>query len=163
MNLAVSLETPDKIALLRSILGLPLFTEKKLHRITVDAREKKVTLDWFDKWVATCKQTIFLYWDENEEDFIIFDQDGMVKIIVSQFQGDAHTLLTLLSPLPWTLATFKTIHDTWRKSDNMYRSRGFGDLHFSHGWGCAFKGEGHQRLVSRRWLEFWTLVFPYWR
>ena len=30
----------------------------------------------------------------------------------------------------------------------------------SLGWGCAFKGAGHNRLVSRRWLDFgpWRLI-----
>src|SRR5262245_38577060 len=37
---------------------------------------------------------------------------------------------------------------------------GFSDLHFPLGWACAFRGEGHDRLVSRRWLEFgpWRLL-----
>jgi hypothetical protein len=30
---------------------------------------------------------------------------------------------------------------------------GFADTYGSHGWGVFFKGEGHRRLVSRRWLE----------
>ena len=30
---------------------------------------------------------------------------------------------------------------------------GFADLHHPHGWACAFKGKGFERLVSRRWLE----------
>lgn len=36
----------------------------------------------------------------------------------------------------------------------------FGDGHYGHGWGCAFKGDGHRNLVSRRWLEHgpWQLV-----
>jgi len=29
-----------------------------------------------------------------------------------------------------------------------------------HGWGCMFRGPGHDRLVSRRWLEFgpWRVI-----
>lgn len=29
----------------------------------------------------------------------------------------------------------------------------FGLGHVTHGWACAFRGNGHQRLVSRRWLD----------
>ncbi|AFZ22683.1 hypothetical protein Cylst_0321 [Cylindrospermum stagnale PCC 7417] len=160
MNLSVSLAGSDKMALLRSVQDLPSFKEKKPNQIIVDDREKKVTLDWFDKWAVTCKRDIILYWGDNEEEFIIFDQIGMVKAGIHQFPRDAQTVLTLLSSLPWTVAAFRNIHDNWFAPDNRYRGTGFGNLHFSHGWGCAFKGEGHQRLVSRRWLEFgpWRLL-----
>lgn len=39
------------------------------------------------------------------------------------------------------------MHDEW------YRAPGFGDGHVSLGWAAAFKGAGHDRLVSRRWLD----------
>lgn len=40
----------------------------------------------------------------------------------------------------------------WIAAD--YRRWSFSRSHIDHGWGCAFRGAGHDRLVSRRWLEF---------
>jgi hypothetical protein len=63
-------------------------------------------------------------------------------------------VLALLAGLPFTTASFSTIHPEWGKGDAPYTSPGFGDLHYAHGWACAFRGAGHSRLVSRRWLDF---------
>ncbi len=45
-----------------------------------------------------------------------------------------------------------TFLDQWIEAD--YRRWGFGRRMIDHGWGCAFRGAGHDRLVSRRWLDF---------
>jgi hypothetical protein len=54
------------------------------------------------------------------------------------------------------LGTF--FHETWLSAD--YPRWGFGHCHLNHGWGCAFRGTGHDRLVSRRWLDFgpWRVI-----
>lgn len=48
--------------------------------------------------------------------------------------------------------------DEWDAAD--YRRWGFGRSMIDHGWGCAFRGKGHDRLVSRRWLDFgpWRVI-----
>ncbi|MEZ4400195.1 MAG: hypothetical protein R3B06_09260 [Kofleriaceae bacterium] len=48
--------------------------------------------------------------------------------------------------------------DEWLDAD--YPRWGFDRSHIDHGWGCAFRGAGHDRLVSRRWLDFgpWRVV-----
>ena len=48
------------------------------------------------------------------------------------------TLLDQLSP--------KSVEEDYEKTS-------FGEGHLPHGWASAFKGKGHDRLVSRRWLE----------
>lgn len=48
--------------------------------------------------------------------------------------------------------------DEWLAAD--YERWGFGRSHIDNGWGCAFRGRGHDRLVSRRWLDFgpWRVI-----
>ncbi len=61
--------------------------------------------------------------------------------------------------LPFEIATFATtLEQAWIDAD--YPRWGFGRTHRSHGWGCAFRGAGHDRLVSRRWLDFgpWRVI-----
>ena len=41
---------------------------------------------------------------------------------------------------------------TWIAAD--YPRTGFGRSTITHGWGCMFRGAGHDRLASRRWLDF---------
>ncbi|MGZ5967955.1 MAG: hypothetical protein ACXWUG_14720 [Polyangiales bacterium] len=53
-----------------------------------------------------------------------------------------------LHDVPFELASFARIHD-WPG----YDAPGFSDGHYPHGWACAFRGEGHRRLVSQRWLD----------
>jgi hypothetical protein len=56
-------------------------------------------------------------------------------------------ILEILAQLPFEVAAFDAIFDEW------YQAPGFGDGHVSLGWAAAFKGAGHERLVSRRWLD----------
>ena len=64
-----------------------------------------------------------------------------------------------LEPLPFELCSIGTLwSEAWIDVD--YPTWGFGRSHLSHGWGCAFRGAGHDRLVSRRWLDFgpWRVI-----
>ncbi len=42
--------------------------------------------------------------------------------------------------------------DEWIAAD--YERWAFSRGHIAHGWGCVFRGAGHDYLVSRRWLDF---------
>ena len=67
--------------------------------------------------------------------------------------------LTWIERLPFEVCSLGTIFpDEWLKLD--VENFGFGKMHCLHGWGCAFRGKGHDRLVSRRWLDFgpWRVV-----
>lgn len=68
--------------------------------------------------------------------------------------------LRLLETAPFEVASFDTLHEEWSTIAKTYRPPSFSRNHFPHGWGCSFKGAGHERLVSRRWLEFgpWRLI-----
>jgi hypothetical protein len=67
--------------------------------------------------------------------------------------------LRWIEVLPFEVCSLGTIFpDEWLKLD--VDTFGFGRGHYAHGWGCAFRGAGHNRLVSRRWLEFgpWRIL-----
>ena len=65
----------------------------------------------------------------------------------------------LLSDLPFTVASLSSYAEVW-ESEHGYTPPSFADGHPPHGWACAFRGDGHQRLVSRRWLDHgpWELI-----
>lgn len=65
---------------------------------------------------------------------------------------NAEEVLALIEPLPFSVASFGTVFLKW--GDIEHDSHGFANTHAPLGWGCAFKGAGHERLVSRRWLDY---------
>jgi hypothetical protein len=62
-------------------------------------------------------------------------------------------VLALIEQVPFTVVSFGEVFpDEWRDTER--DTFGFANGHTRLGWGCAFKGAGHDRLVSRRWLDF---------
>jgi hypothetical protein len=67
--------------------------------------------------------------------------------------------VALLEQLPFEVCSLGTVWpDEWAKLVDDPIS--FGGAHLVHGWGCAFRGAGHERLVSRRWLDHgpWCVI-----
>jgi hypothetical protein len=69
-------------------------------------------------------------------------------------------VISLLADVPFEIASFASLHPWAEDNGDRYFAGSFGDLHCMHGWACAFRGRGHDRLVSRRWLDHgpWTLI-----
>jgi hypothetical protein len=64
----------------------------------------------------------------------------------------AEEVLQRLANVPFELGSFRTVWPVeWSAVDA--NLPGFGNKHGSLGWACAFRGGGHGRLVSRRWLD----------
>ncbi|MBX3251955.1 MAG: hypothetical protein KF901_32555 [Myxococcales bacterium] len=72
---------------------------------------------------------------------------------------DAH----LLSQLDFLYASFGTRYPEWdeHKGPLWYERGGTGAGHWGLGWGFALQGEGHEHLVSRRWLDHgpWRVTY----
>jgi hypothetical protein len=67
--------------------------------------------------------------------------------------------LAIIEPLPFEICALGAVFfDEWIKAD--YERWSFSRSHIDHGWACAFRGAGHDRLVSRRWLDFgpWRVI-----
>jgi len=74
------------------------------------------------------------------------------------FQGP--TSLQFLASLPFTEASFRMIHREWGSEQALDQAlnKGVDEVCYSLDfppatWALAFQGEGHKRVVSRRWLE----------
>jgi hypothetical protein len=67
--------------------------------------------------------------------------------------------IPLIEPFPFEICALGSVFfDQWLAAE--YHQWGFASGHVPHGWGCMFRGAGHDRLVSRRWLDFgpWRVV-----
>lgn len=67
--------------------------------------------------------------------------------------GSATSQRVAVETLPFELAALTSPHrEKWGPAGKQLW--GFARSHVDHGWACAFRGAGHDRLVSRRWLDF---------
>ncbi len=67
--------------------------------------------------------------------------------------------LAVVDDLPFEVCAFGAVFfDEWIAAN--YERTSFSRSHIHHGWACAFRGKGHDRLVSRRWLDFgpWRVI-----
>lgn len=80
----------------------------------------------------------------------------VVKLVRPGYALEVAALVEKLAIVPFHLAAFRAIFPEWLvpQSPAAPPHFGFADGHYFHGWACAFRGDGHDRLVSRRWLPY---------
>jgi hypothetical protein len=121
--------------------------------ITVEGRTRKVSKDWREKVRGKVKTLMEVEWETGR---IIFTANRVVVLRVRNYEIVPKKILEFASKVPFTIASTGTVHRSWTNGElgEKYNAPSFADGHWPHGWACFFKGEGHKRLVSRRWLEF---------
>ena len=166
VDLNISFSSLDPIELMKAICRDLEPFNKRLPTVSGDwFEEYEETEDWIDKIIPKHEHKIRADWgdaleDEYNEGWISYRPNGkMVKVQISDYElTDAQSVIEMLAPLPWTVASFTAIYNdgVWEE----YPYWGFGNDHYLPGWACAFKGSGHNCLVSRRWLEHhpWYLI-----
>lgn len=150
---------PDLAAIGARIAQWPWFVEPPAY-LEIDDRERKATPAWREQLVAT-EDEATADWDRSasEADSKVLTlvqrtraRNGIVLAAAPAAFTKAEEVLALLEDLPFEVASFRTVWPVeWKKLDAP--RVGFGQQHAVHGWACAFRGAGHDRLVSRRWLD----------
>jgi hypothetical protein len=160
VDLHVSIEGLDLLLILSSVYELEIFNKEKPDEFVVDDSDVRFTSTWINRYAAKCKRSVALYWGESYERFISLSEGCVVKFRADKFDTNAESVLTNIASLPWTVISLGSMHRNWYGEKIDYSSPGFANLHFGLGWGCAFKGEGHKRVVSRRYLEYgpWHVI-----
>jgi hypothetical protein len=79
----------------------------------------------------------------------------LVKLVREAVAIAIPDVLDRLAVVPFEVASFGPIHREWADGSlgQRYLPPGFSDGHVGLGWAAVFKGAGHDRLVSRRWLD----------
>ncbi len=151
MSLGIALVGPDHAALLQALHETGAFGTGTPDRVRVNGKKlARIPKDWLRKHAADDMTAVW-----GQEEFMISNSFGEIpKVQAARFPRSAGALVELLSGLPFTVASFASIHEDWYAAGASYEAPSFGGLHFPHGLACAFKGEGHRHLVSRRWLDF---------
>lgn len=151
-RIAVGLEGPDPLALGRALLDRGLWPEAVPRELQVDQAEKKAGAGWLETWAPQARRTLSAYFRQDPDEYLLV-RPGLATLARFRFPHDPQKALELLAALPFEVASFETLYDEWDERRPRYRAPTFADGHFRHGWACAFKGAGHGRLVTRRWLE----------
>lgn len=95
---------------------------------------------------------LLLRWEN--EGHLGIDYNRVVYFGLTGYFIEPGKILEMLEPLSFELASFATLHTEWLNPFTPYEAPSFGDGHLPHGWACAFKGNGFNRLVSNRWLNY---------
>ena len=170
IDLVVSFDSQNSLVLIKALNKLKYFNHESPNLITTITSdgftEFEGSSDWIEKWIVKAeKHDVTAYWGDifDHKGFIIYNPKKQVTTIkINGFEIiDPKNVIEIFSPLPWTVANFYDIFSSYEDSEwDEYIAPGFIDGHGGHGWACAFKGEGHNHLVSRRWLEYhpWHLI-----
>ncbi|AGC47143.1 hypothetical protein MYSTI_05867 [Myxococcus stipitatus DSM 14675] len=152
-SLRIGLSGPELASILKSIPGR-LTPRGPPGSLLLDDQEEAPTSDWLGQMVR-CELSAMAQWSGDGDPHLSLTQGELVRIKTEQ-TPDPKVMLSALTagPTPFELASFASIHPEWATGAQPYRSRTLGGLHYPHGWLCGFRGKGHDRLVSRRWLEF---------
>lgn len=156
-----------------SLVGNPIETLRLLatwpgFRDDLSIDKAKVDNSPIEKpqWPAllpTARNNAFVFWEEEKKEIpkqIVYRPNSeVVTLVLPNCFSTLDEALRWVEPLPFTLAAFGSpFDDAWHESKRQLWS--FGRSAIQHGWGCAFRGAGHDRLVSRRWLDFgpWRVI-----
>ena len=138
---------------LQRVLALPYFRAHPPEEMDIDRKSPKVGDDWARLLAAATTEGRGLWPGNRAQIGIIRRHRAVIVALPDAFatprEGFSLEVCSLGGIWP----------EQWRKlPDFDLWSLGLG--HVNHGWGCAFRGAGHDRLVSRRWLDFgpWRVI-----
>lgn len=153
-GLKSSLEAVARLALFRDP---PLQVEVDEIRVPVAewpdamlAAKRDARADWFAERVKGPRARKLVTVNPRSE---------RVTFVAPEAFKSVEDALVWIEQLPFHVCSIGPICSyEWIKMD--VENFGFSNRHVGHGWACAFRGPGHDRLVSRRWLDFgpWRVV-----
>jgi hypothetical protein len=160
MTLNASVESNNLVTTLEDLYSLEVFQSSPPVELWVDDRETKFVSSWIEKYVKNAKRNVWVNWRNPFKHKIVYRKDHILGISIKNLFNDFKEVLIFLSPLPWSVIAIGSINESWFDEEISYNAPGFANLHADLGAGCAFKGEGHNRVVSRRYLDYgpWHVI-----
>lgn len=108
--------------------------------------------DWVARFARSPVTASAAWGDPDDPDAFVSHRDGGVHF-ATRHDPSRDLVIAQLENIPFTVAVVDTLFTEWLLPPPGYRAPSFGDLFPPLGWACAFRGRGHDRLVSRRWLH----------
>jgi len=155
--LTASVAGADPLSLFDQIASWPEFRDELPSSADI-GHDEIAPGEW--RLIRTAKTSGIAFWNGYRKQLGIRPKSDLITIEIPQCFDQLRDVVGRVTPLPFCLLAFgKLWLDAW-KLDAGYQRWGFGRSIIDHGWGCAFRGVGHDRLVSRRWLDFgpWRVI-----
>jgi hypothetical protein len=156
-TLAAGLSGPCYREILKIVGSLPSFQRDLPSWLYVDDRVRDPTPNWFGL-IARASHDACAKWRPSHAIEVVPGSEIVIIVLANAFTNE-NQAISILEPLPFETCSLRSVfYDQWM--DAKYRIWSFSRSHLEHGWGCAFRGTGHDRLVSRRWLDFgpWRVI-----
>lgn len=131
----------------------------KPDELSQEWEQREVTDEWVNQLIGVRRDGLACWKPSEHQIGYHPNSDELVSVGVPVEQVSLPAALALIEPLPFELCSFgAAFFDEWIAAD--YKRKGFSRSHISFGWGCAFRGAGHDHLLSRRWLDFgpWRVI-----
>ncbi len=158
--LQLGLAGPDIVAVAKAMIAAGLAPSTTPASLSIDGNRRKPSADWLESSVAKCRTYVMAGWGGDA--WLRVDPRYIVKASAPDYDLEPDRVLAQLAKIPFTVGSTPSLYPAWDDGTlgESYQAPGFGDLHWSHGWACFFRGAGHDRLVSRRWLDYgpWRLL-----
>ena len=154
--LTASLASQDSLALFDSVARMPAFLGHLPFSVGSGHKEVEPQ-EWTS--IRNTDNGGIAFWDDYAQQLGFKPKSDLVTVELQNSFAAIEQGINLVASLPFEVAAMGTFfRKAWVEAD--YPRWGFGRSHLSHGWGCAFRGAGHDRLVSRRWLDFgpWRVI-----
>ena len=136
---------------LRQIAKLPAFATADPHHVSLEGH----ACEGFT-WVHHLERTDhhgLAKWGERRHTVSVRPNADLIGLSIPDAFTTVPQALAILEALPFGVCGLGSVFfDEWIAAD--YDRWAFSRGHIDHGWGCAFRGAGHDHLVSRRWLDF---------
>lgn len=162
-NLIASLAGPGFRSTVAALAARSEFDSALPRSLWVNNEKRDDRGEWKQALPSALKPS-WARWENDEEDepplqLSVVPGSELVTVSLPNGFSTLEDALKLLEPLSFEVCVFGAVFfDEWIAAD--YRRWGFGRRMVDHGWGCMFRGAGHDRLVSRRWLDFgpWRVI-----
>jgi len=154
-NFIASLSGQASNQLAQHVTTRPEFSGSLPVSLWVNDEQSEVTQDWRQRLLSGTSSS-WARWNLDGEPFhqiSIRPRSDLVTFSFPNGFDSPEEALAIIEPLPFEIGAFGSeLTYSWLKAD--LDTWGFSRSHVSHGWACIFRGAGHDRLVSRRWLDF---------
>ena len=99
------------------------------------------------------------FWDDFQKHLATDPARQLVSFEITDGFERVAEALARVTALDFRVMTLETVFPEWL-TDGLHERWGFAGKHIPLGWGCLLRGTGHERLMSRRWLDYgpWRVV-----
>jgi hypothetical protein len=125
------------------------------RKVALDLESVPTMAGWWSEYGPRLGMTLAASWPNGDE-LIVNKSSSIVKVKQTGYRLAPQRLVETLSEIPFELASFMALREDWMDAEpwGSYSAPSFADHHYKHGWACAFRGAGHARLVSPRFLDY---------